>query len=169
MFAVGIGSQVVIIKWNGKSTRAKIVRRILSLDQNIPSSRTSIARVGARGRFYGGTFYDQQCKGSPALSFYKYDPILGLKRIFGDLISTSGIAFDDTNAKLYHLDSCQSLITSYDGSQPEGDLCNGQIAFDFKTISQSLQSQYIIGLEADTTGLLYTVSSTGLLYIINPW
>lgn len=41
--------------------------------------------------------------------------------------------------------------------------------FDFKTISASLKSEYIIGLDVDTTGLLYTVSSTGILYVINPW
>lgn len=124
LFAVGVGSQVMTIKWNGKSTRAKIVDRLFALDANIPNSRTSLARAGAMGRFYGGTFSYQQCSGPPSLSFYRYDPVQGLTRIFGDLVSTSGIAFDDNNGKLYHLDTCQSLITSFDGSQPGGDLCN---------------------------------------------
>lgn len=131
LFAVGVGSQVLIIKWNGKSIRAKVVRGLFSLDSNIPSSRTSLARAGVRGRFYGGTFYYQNCNGPPSLSFYKYDPIYGLKRIFGDLISTSGITFDDNYLQLYHLDSCQALITAFDGSQPEGDLCKFRLSFFF--------------------------------------
>lgn len=123
LFAVGIGSQVVVIEWNGKSTRAKMVQTLFSLDANIPSSHVSLARAGARGRFYGGTYSYKDCNQPSQLSFYKWDPKLGLKRLFGDLKSTYGIAFDDTNGKVYHLDKCQSLITSFDGSQPEGDLC----------------------------------------------
>lgn len=46
---------------------------------------------------------------------------------------------------------------------------NGRIAFDFKTISKSIQEQYLMGLDVDTNGLLYTASNTGILYVINPW
>lgn len=114
------------------------------------------------------SFSYKECNQPSQLSFYKWDPTFGLKRIFGNLKSTYGIAFDYTRGKLYHLDKCQSLITSFDVLEPTGDLCNGRVAFDFKTISKSIQVQYIIGLDVDSNGILYTVSNTGIIYVIDP-
>lgn len=74
LFVVGVGSQVVTIKWNGKSPRAKVVRQLFTMDANIPSSRTGMAKASPKGRFFGVTYYyPMDCTKPTVLSYYRYD------------------------------------------------------------------------------------------------
>lgn len=114
LFFVGAGSETFIIKWNGKSKRATIVKKLFGLDKNIPFSSTGLGKNSPTGTFYGGTYYPNlECTGPAKLSFYRYDE-RGLVRFFGGLKSTSGIAFAINPFKIYHLDSCQLVITELD-------------------------------------------------------
>lgn len=123
-FIVGIGSQVLTIEWNGKSTRAKVVNGLFGLDTNISTSRIGRAKISPRGRFYGGTFSDTiYCNQPSDLSFYKFDSSNGLVQLFGNLVSTTGIAFNENAGKLYHLDSCTFLLTEFDWDPKTGDIC----------------------------------------------
>lgn len=124
LFVVGVGSQVVTIEWNGKSTRAKVVRQLFTMDANIPSSRTGMARASPKGRFFGGTYYyPMDCTKPTVLSYYRYDTSKGLVRLFGDLGSTGGIAFNVEARKMYHLTYCRLLLTEYDWDPDTGDIC----------------------------------------------
>lgn len=123
-FLVGAGSKVLTIQWNGKSTRATVINQLTTLDQNIPNSRTSIARTSPNGRFFGGTFSQLQCKAPSNLSIYRYNLSGSLERIFGHLKATSGIAFDREACKIYHLDTCQLCITVSDWNPTTGKIGN---------------------------------------------
>lgn len=129
LFVVGAVSQVITVKWNGVSTRAKAIDRLFSIDANIPLTRTGIARASPSGRFYGGAYFFSYCNATPGLSFYRYDQSDGLVRLFGNLISTSGIAFNLDAQKMYHMDSCQLFITEYDWDPKSGDICNFESSF----------------------------------------
>lgn len=130
-FLVGAGSKVLTIQWNGKSTRATVINQLTTLDQNIPNSRTSIARTSPNGRFFGGTFSQLQCKAPSNLSIYRYNLSGSLERIFGHLKATSGIAFDRKACKIYHLDTCQLCITVSDWNPTTGKIGNKIDFIDF--------------------------------------
>lgn len=124
LFAVGVGHSVMIIRWNGKSTRAKVVRTLFSVEQNVQLSRTNFARADRKGRFYGGTFSQTFCNASASSAFYRYTKKGGVDLLFNGIVSTTGIAFNEELEKMYHLDSCSRLITVFDWCPKTGDICN---------------------------------------------
>lgn len=122
-FVVGHGKYAVTIQWNGKSTKAKVLYELFPLDENIPMSRTGAARTSPNGRFFAGTYFDpRRCNNvSATLSLYRYNPSsVCLRRLFGNFKSTAGIAFDKNAKKLYHLDTCQLIITEFDWNPKTG-------------------------------------------------
>lgn len=122
LFAIGVGSNVVIIKWNGRSTKAKVISPLILTDDN--SSRFDIAVADSRGRFYGGTIAQNFCNSTASRSLYRYTINDGVVRLMGGLQSTTGIIFDEHKQKMYHFDSCQFLITEYDYDLKTGDICS---------------------------------------------
>lgn len=124
-FAVGVGSDVVTIKWNGKSTKAKVVSSLFSVES--APYRFNAGMVDSNGRFYGGTLSPKFCNSTASRSFYRYTKNEGVVRLFGDLQSTSGTAFDQNEHKMYQLDSCQLLITDFDYDPNTGDICTNNL------------------------------------------
>lgn len=126
LFAVGNDHDVIIIKWNGKSPQAQIARRqrIFSVESNDAKSHTDTAIADHHGHLYEGTFSLDFCNASANKSFYRYSIDRGIERIFGDLYGSSGIGLDENAQKLYHLEYCRLLITSFDWDPTTGDLCN---------------------------------------------
>lgn len=123
LFAVGVGHDVLKVKWNGKSTKAKVVGTIFSVENNIPSSRYDVATTDSHGRLYTGTLSETLCNSTATRSFYRYTRTAGADRLFGGLKSTTGIAFNDEIGKMYHFDSCQLYLTEYDYDPETGDIC----------------------------------------------
>lgn len=124
LFAVGIGHDIVLIEWDGKSPSAQMVRKLSSVDSNDPMSRTDLARPDRSGRLYGGTFSSTFCTTPRNKTFYRYTSDKGLVRLFTDIYTTSGVAFNEDAQKLYHVDVCLLLITEFDWDPATGDLCN---------------------------------------------
>lgn len=188
LFAVGVDHDVLIIQWNGKSTKARIVGKLLSLESNIPLSRTNIAIADRNGRLYGGTFTRTFCNANATSGFYRYSQTKGVDLLFNGVVSTTGIVFDNKAHKMYHLDKCTLLITSFDWDPKTGDICtvtmihslrarldfcipvsgNGRVVFDFKTLGKPPGSFIVIGLEIDSNGNLYTADYYGAVWKINP-
>lgn len=124
LFVIGMGSLVLTIKWDGRSNRAVVVDRLFAIDVLIPSNRLAVARTSPEGHLYAGTLFDPMfCNASAKLSFYRYDRSRGVVRIFGDVISTTGIAFNKRIHTLYHLDTCQLLLTEFDVDPKTSEIC----------------------------------------------
>lgn len=54
----------------------------------------------------------------------------GVQRLFGDLVTTTGVAFDSDAGSLYHLDSCKFLINAFEWTSC-GDICNIKMNYTF--------------------------------------
>lgn len=122
-FAVGVGSNVVIVKWNGKSTKAKVVETLFVTEVGDASSRFDFAVTDSFGRFYGGTLGQNFCNSTVPRSLYRWTPKDGVVRLFGGLQSSTGIIFNKNAHKMYHFDSCQFLLTEFDYDPKTGDIC----------------------------------------------
>lgn len=167
-----------------------MVKKLSSVDSNDPMSRTDLARPDRSGRLYGGTFSSTFCTTPRNKTFYRYTSDKGSVRLFTDIYTTSGVAFNEDAQKLYHVDVCLLLITEFDWDPATGDLCNflmlqltlnlwsqtcwvisgnGRVAFDFNSIGKSVDSFNPLGAELDNNGLVYTADYRNSIYVINPW
>lgn len=121
-FAVGTGD-VLIVKWNGMSTKATVVKTAFTDGRNRALSRFDTATPDRRGRFFGGTLEPEFCNATVIQSFYRYTDDGGLVELISGLKSSTGTVFDEERRTMYHLDSCQLLITAYDWDPETGDIC----------------------------------------------
>lgn len=124
-FAIGQGSSVSFITWDGKSKVAKPIgpKKLFSLETENPASGTDIVAADPYGRFYLGTFSSELCKSAPTLGVYRYDTIKGVKKMFGKIHGTSGLFLDAIAKKLIHLEYCSLVATLLDWDPATGDLC----------------------------------------------
>lgn len=123
LFMVGIGHDIVLIEWDGKSKTAKQIRKLSSVETFDPLSRTDIARPDRGGRLYGGTFASNFCISPNNKTFYRYSNSRGLQNLFGNIYTTSGIAFNEHAEKIYHVDVCSLQIAEFDWDPLTGDIC----------------------------------------------
>lgn len=121
-FAVGNGSQTLMVKWNGKSTKGKIVGSIFEIEIESDSYWVG-ASTDSKGRFYGGTLSRRFCNSTPAYSFYRFDKKHHLDRLFDGTRSTTGSVFNEKEQKMYHIDTCGLKLTEYDWDSKTGDIC----------------------------------------------
>lgn len=120
LFAVGIGTDTLLVKWNGKSTKASVVDSLFSVNDAPYQLDTGIA--DKHGRFYGGVF-NGNCSSSASRSFYRWTKNEGVVRLFGQLESTTGIVINEDENKLYQMDTCQLIISEFDYEPKTGDIC----------------------------------------------
>lgn len=123
LFAIGDEHDVILIEWDGRSSDARFVRKLFSIDPNDGSSTLDYAQTDQFGRYYGGTFSSTEfCSSAANKSFYRHDFASGVVRIFGDLLGTAGIAINEGANKLYHVGLCSLTIYEFDRNPLNGDI-----------------------------------------------
>lgn len=127
-FAIGSGDRIVkIIRWDGISNTATVLRNVFAVEQDPSFSKNHwhIAKVDPKGRFYGGTFREVLCKSSsdPSGSFYRYTRNRGLERSMGQIKVSNGIEWNVKTNKFYHVDACKFTIREYNWRPKNGKLC----------------------------------------------
>lgn len=127
MFAVGLTNSTKIVRWNKSSTVATVVRTLFELELNDANTRLVIGRGDSKGRLFQGTFPVNFCSGPANSSMYMYSKAKGVQRLFGNIVTTTGLAFNSAAGKIYHLDSCLLQIVEFDQDEKTGDICKQQI------------------------------------------
>lgn len=123
LYAVGIGHDAYIIRWDGTSTTAHIDHKLFSVDSNDPNSRTDLARPDRQGHLYGGTFAPTFCITTKNKTVFEYSSGEDdINVILDDVYTTSGIAFDESEGILYQMDVCSLVLTAFDWDPESGKL-----------------------------------------------
>lgn len=138
LFAVGVNHDTIIIEWDGKSPAAQR-STLFSVDQFDQNDRWCLAKQNQKGQFYGGNNHVTFCNAPKNASLYMYTPNKGVTRLFGGLISTTGLAYDHDH--LYHVDACTNLMTAFDASC--GDICKMKFGNIVVYFSQSIGYEFL--------------------------
>lgn len=124
-YAVGIGREVGIIHWDGKSPKAKLMNVAFEVetDEKYVHNRFNDAKADPVGRFYGGTmrlekFGDlaERADGS----FYKYTKGEGVDLVMTDIYVSNGLAWNEAKRKFYYIDSIKMDVKEFDHDPKTG-------------------------------------------------
>lgn len=126
-YAVGIGREVGIIHWDGKTPTAKLLHIVFEVetDAKYDNNRFNDAKADPVGRFYGGTmrlekFGDLfECADG---SLYKYTKGEGVDLLQSKIHVSNGLAWNETKKKFYYIDSCKLDVKEYDHDHKSGDI-----------------------------------------------
>lgn len=130
-FIVGAGESAFVIQWDGKSKHTKKLHNLFSV--NLPKgSRFNHAAVDSNCGIYFGSFNVEYCDASPTQGFYYYTKKYGVKCLFSNTRTTTGLTFDEKTKTLYVLDGCTQIITAF--TWENGNLCN-LISINFINLS----------------------------------
>lgn len=127
-FAVGIGRSIEIIKWDGCSPFAKVIRTIVNVevDSRYDTNVFNDGKADPCGRFFGGTERTAFCRNDSQLanaSFYRFTSEDGLRQLKSDVYSSNGLTWNTKKKKFYYIDSCKFDIKEYDYDKKTGEIC----------------------------------------------
>lgn len=120
-YVVGAGKSAFVIQWDGKSTNTEKVHDLFSVNLK-KGKRFNHAAVDSNCGIYFGSFDDKLCGASSTQGFYYYTKKHGVKCLFNNTKTTTGLTFDEKTQTLYVLDGCSQIITAF--KWKNGNLCN---------------------------------------------
>jgi sugar lactone lactonase YvrE len=94
-----------------------------------PTNRLNDAKVDPTGRLWAGSMDDEEARQSGAL--YRLDSTLNWSRVDDNYGVANGPTFSPDGDKLYHADSAQRVVYSFDLS-PGGELSNKRVFVRFE-------------------------------------
>src|SRR5205814_2577415 len=106
-------------------------------------------RVDARGRLWIGTMDNELHR--PNGSLYRVDGNGAVKRIFGDIIVTNGIAFSPDNCTFYFTDTRRYCTWCFDFDLDDGTISNRRLFAD-----HSVSGERPDGASVDVHGGVWT-------------
>lgn len=119
-----------LLRWDGKSSRAEIVQKIVTVDPNCSGNNLIGGAANPLGQFYVGTYSSKFFNTTATQSLYRYTVGGGLRWIAGGFYGTMGLAFSADGCKAYHMDFCSLQITEFDVDLRTGYLCELKCVFD---------------------------------------
>lgn len=125
-FAVSVGRNIKIVKWDGKSSEAKVVCTQLEMDQNIPTNVLHDIKADPRGGFFGETIRKVLCNpnvNTPPGSIWRSNHGEAPISIAGDMNTPNGFEFDIKKYVYYLTESCLNQIIGYNWNRKTGEIC----------------------------------------------
>ncbi|KAG5674344.1 hypothetical protein PVAND_004319 [Polypedilum vanderplanki] len=167
-FVVGLGKELTIIKWDGKSVQATVVEVLAKVDSNIDEYRINDGKCDPHGLVYFGTMGDPIDKTlSEKLpgSLYRYDVLSKSLVNMRDRIGIgNGLTWNEKLGKFYYIDSVTRNIKVFDYDSLSGNFSNEEVLIDFsKTHTESFLPD---GMTIDENGLIYVATWNGSKIII---
>lgn len=125
-FVVGVGREVLIIRWNGTSNEATIVRVLAEVDESQPKNRINDGKCDLNGELFFGTMGDEDSdiKANPTASFYHFNVKKSEAITLKDSIGISnGLTWNKLVGKFYYIDSIARDIKVFDYDTSNSTIC----------------------------------------------
>lgn len=129
-YAVGLGRRVGVMRWDGRSPKAKLMRIALEVEsgEEYAGNNFNDAKADPRGRFYGGTLRELECMNLTVPThgnLYRFSvdqSVIALNMPHTVRVS-NGMAFNKNANKYYFIDSCDFDVKQFNYNPKTGDIC----------------------------------------------
>ena len=122
-FVVGAGHDLTVIKWDGESEEAIVLKVLVTVDSNFPKNRINDAKCDPKGRLFFGSMGDTSTnlKEHPTGFLYRFDnPNATMLR---DSVGISnGLAWNEKLGKFYYIDTITRNVKAYDYESSTGHI-----------------------------------------------
>ncbi|XP_055301185.1 regucalcin-like [Sitodiplosis mosellana] len=166
-FAVAFGRRVAVVRWDGVSPIAVIESTAFEVEQGKEKNLFNAAKADPTGRFYGGTMRSIEVedifienKLLPEGALYKYAKEGGISELVNNVIISNGLAWNEKEKKLFHIDSGKFYVKEYAWDPATGDISNERLVRDF-SLNGKMPGYLPDGLTIDTDGNLYVTAFMG--------
>lgn len=127
-FAVGIYRRIGIVRWDGKSSKATLLKIALEVESEdrYKTNRFNDAKADPYGRFFGGTMRLEACENivdEAEGNFYSYEKDQAVVTLKTNISISNGLAWNEKTNKFYYIDTCASDVKEFDY-----DLATGSIS-----------------------------------------
>lgn len=116
-FVVGANRRVLLIKWDGKSGQATVLKSLVEVDKNYTDNRCNDGKVDPAGVLFFGSMGDQS-KYDLAVTrhgaFYRFTKETGAVELKKDVGISNGLTWDVKRKKFYYIDSVTRDVKEYD-------------------------------------------------------
>lgn len=128
-FAVGIGRRVGIVRWNGRTPKATLLRIALEVETNddrFKTNRFNDAKADPRGRFFGGTMRLEEFGDIFEVTngnLHRYDDTTKrLVTVKTNVGISNGQSWNETIGKYYYIDSVMADVKQFDYNVTTGEI-----------------------------------------------
>lgn len=124
-FIIGAGRRIVLIKWDGSSKEASIIKSLGEVDQSKTENRINDGKIDPKGVLFFGTMGDEvkfDLNETRVGTFYSFknSTATGLKFNVG---ISNGLTWDAKNKKFYYIDSVTRDIKQFDYDPSTSKIC----------------------------------------------
>lgn len=118
-FLVGIGRRLGVVRWDGISRKATLLRIVLEVE-NCDEFRENVFNDGKAdpcGRFYGGTVRKDECYNLTKPTFanlFRYSCHQAAATLRTGIRQSNGLAWNNATNTFYYIDSCDWDVKAYD-------------------------------------------------------
>lgn len=151
-FIVGADNRLVVIKWNGVSKTAAVIRNYAEVDQNIKSTRFNDGKVDPRGRIYSGTMRSEKhgdIRETRLGTLYRFDGGISIA-LRKNVNISNGLAWNEATNKFYYIDSGDHDVKEYDWNPSTGEISNSKVVLELENKECGFD-----GMTIDENGFLY--------------
>ncbi|XP_053693993.1 regucalcin-like isoform X1 [Sabethes cyaneus] len=171
-FVLGTGNTLVLVRWDGCSEKATLLKTVGDLGECEKHVRFNDGKVDPKGRLYVGTMRIEalgdvldQTEGK----FYRFEGKVGGKffELKRNVTVSNGLTWVEQTGKFYYADSGTRDIKEYDVLE-NGDLQNETVLYDLKVDGKN--PDFVAdGMTSDAEGNLYVATWGGSkLLKLNP-
>lgn len=129
-FLVGMERKAVIVRWNGRSPKAEVIRTVFEVDCGTTNSINDI-KTDRFGRFYGGTRLEEGCDSNATANggFYMYEKGKCLKKLLNNIALSNGLMW--VRNKFYYIDTCAYDLKEFDYDPQTGNICKNSESYQW--------------------------------------
>lgn len=170
-FLVGVGKQLLVIQWDGKSNQAKAVNIVGEVEKDMEENRFNDAKCDPFGRFYGGTMrleINRDIFEKRLGTFYRYTKDEQFVPLKSNVGISNGLTWNEKTNKFYYIDSVDHDIKEFDYDPVTGNIANERVIVDL-TVNGERPNFVADGMTSDIDGNLYvTTFGAWKIFKINP-
>lgn len=128
-FVIGANRRVLLIKWDGKSSQAEILKVLVEIDSTYVGNRINDGKVDPNGVLFFGTMGDEtkfNLANTRVGSFYRFSNESGATIVNGfkeNVGISNGLTWDLKRKKFYYIDSVTRDLKEFDYDSSKSEVC----------------------------------------------
>lgn len=141
-FVVGANRHVLLIRWDGKSGQATVLKSLAEVDQAHVGNRINDGKVDPKGVLFFGSMGDEakfDLTETKVGTFYRFANETGAVPLKGNVGISNGLTWDVKRKKFYYIDSVTRDVKHFDYDPVTSQIC--KLFFTQKQNSSVFNSQ----------------------------